>query len=155
MTPVTPATSLRILALPLLLAAGMAALASCGKAPPLPPGAPSVAPTNGTAFTDMLDRSRSKMKEKEPGDAVVLAIRRFLRDNRRYPTNLHELVFNRYIDSIPTPKEGYEYVFQADRGSLMIQPRGGVKFMNTRQESYEEEEIGAPTLIDGLDVVNP
>ncbi|MFO1523071.1 MAG: hypothetical protein U1F77_05710 [Kiritimatiellia bacterium] len=155
MTPVTRSTSLRILALPLLLAVAAAGLASCGKPPTAPPAEPSAAQTNGTSFTDMLDRSRSKMREKEPGDAVVLAIRRFLRDNRRYPTNLHELVFNRYIDSIPTPKEGYEYVFQADRGSLMIQPKGGVKFMNARQETYEEEEIGAPTLIDGLDVVNP
>jgi hypothetical protein len=140
----------------LLLASGLAGLASCGgKTPdPAPPAGPA-ASTNQTAYSDMLERSRSKLQEREAENAVVSAIRRFLRDHRRYPTNLPELVFTRYIDAIPVPREGYEYVYQPDRGSLMIQPKGGVRFMNTDQESYEEDEVGAPTLIDGLDVVNP
>ena len=140
----------------LLLAAAMAGLASCGGNTPDPaPPANPAAGTNQTAYSDMLERSRSKLQERETENAVVSAIKRFLRDHRRYPTNLPELVFTRYIDSIPVPREGYEYVYQPDRGSLMIQPKGGVRFMNPNRETYEEDEVGAPSLIDGLDVVNP
>lgn len=138
----------------LLLAAGMAGFASCGGRTPAP-AAPGGAATNQTVYSDMLERSRSKLQEREAENAVVAAIKRFLRDHRRYPTNLTELVYTRYIDTIPVPREGYEYVYQPDRGSLVIQPKGGVRFMNPNRETYEEDEVGAPSLIDGLDVINP
>lgn len=156
MNPPSHRQTARLHGLILLLAAGMAGLASCGGGTPAsaPPADPA-ASTNQTAYSDMLERSRTKLQEREAEHAVVSAIRRFLRDHRRYPTNLPELVFTRYIDAIPVPREGYEYVYQPDRGSLMIQPKGGVRFMNANQETYEEDEVGAPTLIDGLDVVNP
>ena len=156
MKPLSHLQAAHLHGLVLLLAAGMAGLASCGGNTPAtaPPADPAGA-TNQTAYSDMLERSRSKLQEREAENAVVSAIRRFLRDHRRYPTNLPELVFTRYIDAIPVPREGFEYVYQSDRGSLMIQPKGGVRFMNTNQESFEEDEVGAPTLIDGLDVVNP
>lgn len=152
--PLSHLQAARLHGLILLLAAGLAGLASCGGKTPAPPADPA-ASTNQTAYSDMLERSRSKLQEREAENAVVTAIRRFLRDHRRYPTNLPELVFTRYIDAIPVPREGYEYVYQPDRGSLMIQPKGGMRFMNTNQETFEEDEVGAPTLIDGLDVVNP
>ena len=155
MNPVSHRHALRLHGLILLLAAGLAGLASCGGKTPDPAPPAAAASTNQTVYSDMLERSRSKMLEREAENAVVAAIKRFLRDHRRYPTNLPELVFTRYIDTIPVPREGYEYVYQPDRGSLMIQPKGGVRFMNTNQESFEEDEVGAPTLIDGLDVVNP
>lgn len=156
MNPLSHLQAARLHGLVLLLAAGMAGLASCGGKTPAPaPPADPAAITNQNAYSDMLERSRSKLQEREAEHAVVSAIRRFLRDHRRYPTNLPELVFTRYIDAIPVPREGYEYVYKSDHGSLMMQPKGGVRFMNTNQESFEEEEVGAPTLIDGLDVVNP
>jgi hypothetical protein len=154
MNPLSLRQTARLHGLILLIAAGMAGLASCGGDTPAPPADPAGA-TNQTAYSDMLERSRSKLQEREAENAVVSAIRRFLRDHRRYPTNLPELVFTRYLDSIPVPREGFEYVYQPDRGSLMMQPKGGVRFMNPNQETYEEDEVGAPTLIDGLDVVNP
>ena len=155
MNPVSHRHALRLHGLILLLAAGLAGLASCGGKTPDPAPPAAAASTNQTVYSDMLERSRSKMLEREAENAVVAAIKRFLRDHRRYPTNLPELVFTRYIDAIPIPREGYEYVYQPDRGSLVILPKGGVRYMNTNQESYEEDEVGAPTLIDGLDVVNP
>ena len=147
-------TTLHRRGLPLLFAAGLAGLASCGGKPP-ESAPPAAAVTNQTAYTDMLERSRAKLLEREAENAVVSAIKRFLRDHRRYPTNLPELVFTRYIDAIPVPREGYEYVYQADRGSVMLQPKGGTRFINPNQETYEDDDPGAPTLIDGLDVINP
>ena len=140
----------------IFIAISLSLAISCGDTPKN--GTSSSAPegTNADAYAEMLDRSRNKLKESEKENAILSALSRFMRDNRRYPTNLTELVSARYLPSIPAPQPGFEYYYQPDRGIVRIRPVGTSGPLNEHPYYEEEEEEEAePVMIEGLNTLHP
>ena len=96
----------------LTIVTGLALMAACKKEPPPPD------PTENVDYREMLTKVREREDNRAGLNEIKDALKEFQRDAGRMPSNLVELVKFRYLEKLPDPPEGMDYVFDDVTGNI-------------------------------------